>query len=120
MPGDVEHVVDQAMVAEWHPNLQSDGHAHTVLAVEQKLDEARQVKITDFSHPPLNGVLAFVDRGLGNRLSVAVGLELAEIQPLQEIGIKNLHTVKGVTGGDEPRERPRVDCLGIMEPRVAT
>ena len=64
MPGDVEGVLHQAMVAERHPNLQSDCHAHAILAVEQKLDKARQVKIADFSHPPLDGVLALVDRGL--------------------------------------------------------
>jgi hypothetical protein len=38
-----------------------------------------------------------VDRGLGDRLSVAVGLKLGEIQPLQKIGIKNLRSVKGVS-----------------------
>src|SRR6266436_10280170 len=107
------------MVAEWHPNLQSDSHAHAVLTVEQKLDEARQVKIADLSHPPLDGVLALADRGFGNRLSIAVGLEFGEIQPLQQIGIKNLRAVKGAAGGREPRERRRVDGLGIMEPRVA-
>jgi hypothetical protein len=54
--------------------------------LEQKLDEARQVEITDLSHPPLDSVLAILDRGLGNRLRVAVGLELREIEPIQKIG----------------------------------
>jgi hypothetical protein len=44
------------------------------------------VEITDLSHPPLDGVLAILDRGLGNRLGVAVGLELGEIELLKEIG----------------------------------
>ena len=74
------------MIAERHPDLEADRHAHAVLAVEQKLDEARQVEITDFSHPPLDGVLAILDRGLGNRLGVAVGRELGEIELLKEIG----------------------------------
>src|SRR5260221_3914577 len=108
------------MIAERIPNLKSYRHAHAVLAVEKKLDEARQMKIADFSHAPLNGILALLDRGLGNRLSVAVGLKLGEIQPLQKVGIKNLRSVKGVTGGGEPGERRCVDCLGIMKPRVAT
>src|SRR5258708_26016666 len=110
------------MVAERPPTLYSYSHAHAVLAVEKKLDEARQMKIADFSHAPLNGVLAFLDWGRGDRLSVAVGPKLGKIQPLQKIGIKNLRAVKGATGGGggEPGERRRVDCLGIMEPRVAT
>src|SRR5258708_30779635 len=97
-------------------------HAHAVLALEKKLGEAGQVKIAGFSHAPVNGVLALLDRGLGNRLSVAVGLKLGEIQPLQKIGIKNLRAVHHATGGGggEPRERRCVDCLGIMEPRLAT
>src|SRR5258707_10363100 len=84
--------------------------------------KALQVKIADFSHAPFNGVLALLNWGLGNRLSVAVGLKLGEIQPLQKIGIKNLGAVKVASGGGggKPGERRRVDCLGIMEPRVAT
>src|SRR5262245_37232872 len=58
MPRYVEHIVHQAVVAKRHANFQPDSHAHAVLAVQQKLDEARQVKIADFPHPPLNGVLA--------------------------------------------------------------
>jgi len=45
-PRDVEHVVHQAVIAERHPDLEADRHAHAVLAVEQKLDEARQVQIS--------------------------------------------------------------------------
>ena len=46
-----------------------------------------------------HGVLALLNWGLGNRLSVAVGLKLGEIQPLQKIGIKNLGAVKVASGG---------------------
>src|SRR5258708_10740686 len=111
MQGDIEYVVSQPVVAERHPNLKSYRHAHTVLAVEKILDEARQVKIADFSHAPFNGVLALPNRGLGNRLSVAVGLKLGEIQPLQKIGIKNLGAVKVASGGGggKPGERRRLD-----------
>src|SRR5258706_7888785 len=108
------------MVPERLPTVYAYRHAHAVLAVEKKLDEARQMKIADFSHAPLNGVLALLDRRLRNRPSIAVGPKLREIQSLQKIGIKNLGAVKGATGGGEPGERRCVNCLGIMKPRVAT
>src|SRR5260370_38316063 len=120
MPGVVDTHPPKAMAAEPNPTLYPDRKAHAVLAVEQKLDEPRQVKIADFSHPPFKGVLALEDRGLGNRLSVTVGLELAEIQPLQKIGIKNLRPVKRAAGGGKPGERRRADCLGTMETGEAT
>ena len=88
---------------------------------------ARQVQIADFAHAPLNGVLALLDRGLGNRLSVAVGLKLGEIQPLQKIDVKNLRAVKGATGdgGGEPGERRRVHIgwlhrLGLLKALIRT
>src|ERR1700704_3952951 len=93
MPGNVEHVVNQAMITERYPNLQPDSHAHTVLSVEQKLDEARQVQIADFPHPPLEGILALVVGSLVKCLGVAVGLKSGEVQPLQHIAINWLPSV---------------------------
>ena len=68
------------MIAERHPDLEADRHAHAVLAVEQELDEARQVQIADLPHPPLDRVLAILDRGLGDRLGVAVGPKFGEVE----------------------------------------
>jgi len=47
------------------------------------------------------------------------GLELGQIQFLQEIGIEDFHTFKCAARSRKPGERPRINRLGVMEPRVA-
>ena len=54
LPGHVPDVLDEPVVAERHPDLQPDGHAHAVLAVEQHRQEAGQRQIADLAatRPP--------------------------------------------------------------------
>jgi hypothetical protein len=51
VPGNVEHVLHQTVVAEGDSNLQPDSRAYAVLAIEQKLHEPCQVKISETDMP---------------------------------------------------------------------
>jgi hypothetical protein len=68
------------VIAEWHPNLEADCHTHSVLAIQQKLGEARQMQIAYVPHPTLAGTVTRKAWHLGDRLHVTIGLEFGQFQ----------------------------------------
>ncbi len=104
-PGRVVDVLDQPVVAERHPDLQSDGHAHAVLAVEQHAHEAGQVQVADLPHPVLEVALAVQPVDAGDGGAVAVGDIALQVQGLGDVGAQHAGVLAEVAAhGRQPRE----------------
>src|SRR5581483_12426650 len=88
-PWRVEHILDEAMVAEWHPDLQTHCHADSIFTIEQDSEVASQMEIAQLAHPGFDCIL-LEQRHLLDRFVIA-GLRIAyEVQAGDKSRIEDL------------------------------
>ncbi len=119
-PGSVVHVLDEPVVAEGDTDLQADGHARAVLAVEQDAHEAGQVQMADPPHPVLDVALTVQAPDAGHGVAVAVGHVRGQIQLRRQVGAQHIRVLSHVTAHrHQPGERVGAAGLLVEELQVS-
>ncbi len=114
-PGDVPDIFRQAVVAERHPHLQPDRHAHAVLAVEQDLHEVPHVQVSHLSHQGLERVFTGKAGHIRDCLLVPCRHVIQRPQPGNQFRRQQLHPFPDHS---DPGKGAGADVFRLVKPGI--